>query len=291
MIKGVVFDIDAISPSVKNFIDCSLKAGVKLALAGAKDSVHLEKVLSLAGIAPSSFSFLAYESAVKREKPFGDIYKLCFLSLGLSNEECFVVGSNTQDHIAAKDALCLSVSLKSQLTDSVLQEQIESGADLVYSSLLLFPAFLNLTEFDALFWQEVKNFYDKTIIGDLLSSALAVQEKAYAPYSKFKVGAAIYTGNGNVYKGCNVENASFGGSICAERGASMGAIASEGKTSFKLIAIASSAQEPAPPCAICRQFLSEFMAPTGQVYLISRTSNVIRHYSFTSLLPCSFTEF
>ena len=58
-----------------------------------------------------------------------------------------------------------------------------------------------------------------------------------------------------------------------------------------MIAIASSAEDPAPPCAICRQFLSEFMPPDGQVFMIGVTNGVIKHYSFEALLPCTFTEF
>ena len=71
----------------------------------------------------------------------------------------------------------------------------------------------------------------------------------------------------------------------------MTALANEGKTSFKLLAVATQAQAPAPPCAICRQFLSEFMSPYSQIYMVSSTSKVIKHYSFETLLPCSFTEF
>ena len=161
----------------------------------------------------------------------------------------------------------------------------------MYESLSQFPSFSSLEELDGLVLSETKSFYGKTIVGDLLSAALDVQNNAYAPYSKFKVGAALLSENGNVYRGCNVENASFGGTICAERGAAMAALAAEGKTSFKLLAVASSADDPAPPCALCRQFLSEFMSPYAQVYMVSRTSGVIRHYSFGTLLPCSFTEF
>ena len=106
----------------------------------------------------------------------------------------------------------------------------------------------------------------------LTNEALKALKNAYAPYSKFKVGAAILTETGNIYHGCNVENASFGGSICAERNAATTAIAEEGKVSFKAIAIASTSDEPAPPCGICRQFLSEFTDTNAPVYLVSEKS-------------------
>ena len=202
-----------------------------------------------------------------------------------------VVETSVDGHRAAKEALCRSIGIFGDVGNASFEDQLEAGADILYKPLFQFPAFSSLEEFDGLVLSETKAFYDKTVIGGLLSSALEVQNNAYAPYSKFKVGAALLTENGNIYKGCNVENASFGGTICAERGAAMAALAAEGKTSFKLLAVASSADDPAPPCALCRQFLSEFMSPYAQVYMVSRTSGVVRHYSFGTLMPCSFTEF
>ena len=125
----------------------------------------------------------------------------------------------------------------------------------------------------------------------LINEALEAQKNAYAPYSKFKVGAAILTETGNVYKGCNVENASLGASICAERNAATTAIAQEGKVRFKAIAIASTSEDPAPPCGICRQFLSEFTDTEAPVYLVSAKSGKTKEFSFGKLMPESFTEF
>ena len=125
----------------------------------------------------------------------------------------------------------------------------------------------------------------------LINEALEAQKNAYAPYSKFKVGAAILTETGNIYKGCNVENASLGASICAERNAATTAIAQEGKVSFKAIAIASTSEDPAPPCGICRQFLSEFTDTEAPVYLVSAKSGKTKEFSFGKLMPESFTEF
>ena len=125
----------------------------------------------------------------------------------------------------------------------------------------------------------------------LINEALEAQKNAYAPYSKFKVGAAILTETGNVYTGCNVENASLGASICAERNAATTAIAQEGKVRFKAIAIASTSEDPAPPCGICRQFLSEFTDTEAPVYLVSAKSGKTKEFSFGKLMPESFTEF
>lgn len=125
----------------------------------------------------------------------------------------------------------------------------------------------------------------------LLDDARHVMENAYAPFSHFKVGAAILTKRGNVYRGCNVENASLGGTICAERGAAMASVASEGYGRFKAIAIASGSDDPAPPCAICRQFLAQFTDPDVPVYLISVKSGVLKKFRFGTLMPYAFTEF
>ncbi|MBP5553022.1 MAG: cytidine deaminase [Spirochaetales bacterium] len=125
----------------------------------------------------------------------------------------------------------------------------------------------------------------------LIEEAKRALENAYAPYSKFRVGAAILTESGNIYKGCNVENASFGAALCAERTAATSAIAAEGKVGFKEIAIASESEQPAPPCGICRQFLSEFTDPDVPVYLVSVSSGVVKEFTFGKLMPEMFTKF
>lgn len=291
MTKGIVFDISAVGSSIVGLVSNAVRAEVKLAVYGAENAVELDMALEKAGLCASDFDCIVYAKEVERGKPHGDAYRYCTLKLGLSHEECVVVETSVDGHRAAKDALCRSIGIFGGVGNASFEDQLEAGADIVYKSPFQFPAFSSLEEFDGLILSETKAFYDKTVIGDLLFNALDVQNNAYAPYSKFKVGAALLTENDNIYKGCNVENASFGGTICAERGAAMAALAAEGKTSFKLLAVASSADDPAPPCALCRQFLSEFMSPYAQVYMISSTSGVVRHYSFGTLMPCSFTEF
>jgi cytidine deaminase len=92
---------------------------------------------------------------------------------------------------------------------------------------------------------------------ELLEAARQAREAAYAPYSKFKVGAAVRTRSDNVYSGCNVENASFGLSICAERVAIFNAVAA-GDADIVDLAVFTDAEEPSPPCGACRQVLFEF---------------------------------
>ncbi len=119
----------------------------------------------------------------------------------------------------------------------------------------------------------------------LISYAKKAMGNAYAPYSGFCVGAAVLTDDGDVFTGCNVENASFGASICAERCAVLKAI-SEGCTSFTKIAIVSSGNDYTYPCGICRQFLSEFMED-GMIVLSNEDGDV-KEYRLNKLLPFAF---
>jgi cytidine deaminase len=124
----------------------------------------------------------------------------------------------------------------------------------------------------------------KLNIKKLIELAEQAQKKAYAPYSKFKVGAAILCQNGKMYQGCNVENASYGLSCCAERNAVFRAI-SEGEKDFLAIAIVSSSNEPTAPCGACRQVLNEF---SPDIRIIMPGKKGIIETFLTKLLPFAF---
>ncbi len=119
----------------------------------------------------------------------------------------------------------------------------------------------------------------------LMDIAKEAMTKAYAPYSHFNVGAAILAADGSVFTGCNVENASYGGTICAERTAAVKAV-SEGAREFSKIAVVTSSGEWGAPCGLCRQFLYEFM-PEGSVLMWDNTHG-IKEMTLKELLPMGF---
>ena len=120
---------------------------------------------------------------------------------------------------------------------------------------------------------------------ELIEIAKQAMKYAYAPYSHFKVGAALITDTGHIYTGCNIENVSYGATNCAERTAIFKAV-SEGERHIKKIAIVSSAGKPALPCGICRQVLSEFMDSDGIVIL--EIENKEKEFYLRDLLPYCF---
>lgn len=121
---------------------------------------------------------------------------------------------------------------------------------------------------------------------ELIEISKKAQEFAYAPHSKFKVGAALLCRDGSVYTGCNIENATYGATNCAERTAVFKAV-SEGKREFDAIAITSSGKDLTFPCGICRQVLSEF-SPEIKVILEDENSE-LHTFMLSELLPHSFT--
>ncbi|OYV74449.1 MAG: cytidine deaminase [Gemmatimonadetes bacterium 21-71-4] len=123
-------------------------------------------------------------------------------------------------------------------------------------------------------------------LAELRNRAAEAMERAYAPYSQFRVGAALLAMDGTITVGCNVENAAYPAGVCAERVA-LGAAVAEGRREFLAVAIATEAGEPTPPCGVCRQALVEF-APELVVLSVTRGGREAR-WTLNELLPHAFT--
>jgi cytidine deaminase len=120
---------------------------------------------------------------------------------------------------------------------------------------------------------------------ELMAEAERARRNAYAPYSRFSVGAALLTADGRLFHGCNVENASYGLAVCAERNAVWKAV-SEGEREFVAIAVTAREGAGAPPCGSCRQVLQEF-APRAMVYWRAARGRIVRR-RLDGLLPQAF---
>ena len=122
---------------------------------------------------------------------------------------------------------------------------------------------------------------------ELIEKAVKEMKQAYAPYSKFGVGAALLTKSGKVFTGFNIENSSYGASVCAERVAIFKAV-SEGEKEFDTLVVATGTDEPSSPCGICRQVISEF-SDNLRILLVNDKGKVIET-SIDKLLPLAFTK-
>jgi cytidine deaminase len=297
-------------PGVTRFILNARKAGLKLAVASsaAKEKVLIN--LNCIGFKESDFDQVITGDMIKRNKPNPDIYQLAALSMGLATQDCLVMEDALNGVVSAKSAGCTVCALT---TTFAVPQLFETGADLVVSSLDSFSDFSSIPEFndlvasltstddDAKVYGAVKvvpgaSFQSKAALLDFaIREAYAKRKNSYSPYSGYKVGASVLSAATNrVYSGCNVENSSYGASICAERNAILQAIASEGKIGISLLVVVSEDVPPAPPCAQCLQVLAEFSRSETEVHLVDTAfvekngngSHIV--YTFGDLLPHPF---
>lgn len=141
----------------------------------------------------------------------------------------------------------------------------------------------------------MKKSLDKQTVQALLDAAQSARERSYSPYSKFKVGAAVLTQDGSIFCGTNIENASYGLTICAERSAIFAAVCA-GHRRLKALVLVTQKLPGIPfnsPCGACRQVMSEFMAPSAPVYMavLDGKKRTVYCKTLKELLPFAFTEF
>lgn len=129
--------------------------------------------------------------------------------------------------------------------------------------------------------------HSQALPNDLFEAAQKARALAHAPYSKFQVGAAIRLQGGEIFSGCNVENASYGATICAERGAICAAVATVGTVLITDVVVISKGTPPWPPCGMCRQFIAEFAAPDCQIFCVNDEGETLV-YEFEALFPRGF---
>lgn len=135
------------------------------------------------------------------------------------------------------------------------------------------------------------NLLDASVVEDLVARALSMVARAYAPYSRFQVGAAVLAASGRIYTGANVENASFGATVCAERNAIAAAVC-HGERRLVALAVAGGRDgrvtDFCPPCGICRQVMREFCDPRTFQIFVARTPTDHAGFTLDALLPESF---
>lgn len=121
---------------------------------------------------------------------------------------------------------------------------------------------------------------------ELMKMAIEARQNAYAPYSHFAVGAALLAESGKVYTGCNIENASYGLTCCAERNAIFAAVCA-GERRFKMLAVAADSPEPVAPCGACRQVIAEFGIP---LVVMGNLKEATKTMTAEELLPYGFGQ-
>lgn len=128
-------------------------------------------------------------------------------------------------------------------------------------------------------------------ISKLIQKAIEIRNKAYAPYSNFLVGAALLSASGKIYTGCNIENASYTPSNCAERTAFFKAV-SEGEKHFKAIAVVGAKRDNdldfCPPCGVCRQVMMEFCNPKEFEIIVAKSVDEYKIFTLEEILPMGF---
>lgn len=283
-----------------SFIERVKRAGLKIAIASSAKKWKVEENLRNIGFEPSFFDAVITEEDIKRNKPYSDIYLLALIKCAESCENAVVFEDARGGIRAAKSAGIRTVSLTTTIGKKDAEDE---GADAIINNLADIPDFSTAEELESFLFSSdaeevlygvnyikpLERNYSQSVLDKMaFEKAKKARENAYAPYSGYKVGAALISAaSGRIYSGCNVENSSYGAAICAERNAVTTALAEEGKLGIDTLIVVSSDNPPAPPCAICLQILAEFSKSDTRV-ILSDTEGNKEVYLFKDLLPKPF---
>lgn len=283
-----------------SFIERVKRAGLKIAIASSAKKWKVEENLRNIGFEPSFFDAVITEEDIKRNKPYSDIYLLALIKCAESCENAVVFEDARGGIRAAKSAGIRTVSLTTTIGKKDAEDE---GADAIINNLADIPDFSTAEELESFLFSSdaeevlygvnyikpLERNYSQSVLDKMaFEKAKKARENAYAPYSGYKVGAALISAaSGRIYSGCNVENSSYGAAICAERNAVTTALAEEGKLGIDTLIVVSSDNPPASPCAICLQVLAEFSKSDTRV-ILSDTEGNKEVYLFKDLLPKPF---
>ncbi len=273
--------------------------GIMTALASSAPEWKVMANIEAVGLSPAYFDFIATGADIKRNKPEKDIYELCLINLGCDASQAVVFEDTKGGIESGKRAGCRVVSMlttigreEAELYANAAVDNLASIPDFSSSEELedfLFPHSSELVRYGACWIKplEKKLPYD-AVLRAAIEAARKAWEHGYAPYSEFRVGAAVVSARtGRIYSGCNVENSSYGATICAERNAITTAVACEGAIGIDLLVVYSDDDPPAPPCAVCLQVIAEFARPETRIVLVTPDSEPVE-YSFSQMLPRPF---
>lgn len=300
-------DIPPVKGSVE-FLNNLKAAGFKIALVSSAIKKKILKNLDSLKVKEDFFDVIISGDDIIRNKPYGDIYQYAALSLKVPYENCLVFEDSKLGVQAGINANCKVIGLSTSFSAKELED---AGAMFVFEDFTTFDDFKTIEEFnnfikectrdDRVQYGAVKCFerefpLPKEVLVDVaIKMASKARNNAYTPYSNYKVGACVVSASSNnIYSGCNVENASFGGTICAERGAVMNLVSKEGATGIKMVVVVTNDDPPAPPCAICLQVLSEFCNKDTEIHLVDeqyakdKTKGKHEVYKFKDFLPKPF---
>lgn len=293
--------VDIVFDNAQNLLKELKGYGFKVAIASSATEEKVRLHIKALGVSESFFDALTTVKDVEKNKPDPEIYLKTAQKLGLKPEECLVFEDSVNGVKSAKNAGMTVVGLMTTVNAEVIAQ---AGADYIISSLAAIPKFNTSEEFMSFLVEDERDdrvryganlilpvklkFTEKMVTDRMVELAREVREHAYAPFSHFKVGAALLSAaTGRIYTGCNVENSSFGATICAERNAVLHAIAEEGVIGVERLVVVTQSNPPSPPCAMCLQVLAEFTKADTPVILVDLEGNRTE-YKFSDLLPNPF---